>query len=364
LIKIKYIIFERYVFQNKRGGFSHIENVGRVLKNFFYVQIIGRNFDEKFANIDAVFYNNRLSFFKVLLNILVDFKSSFLIRKYFSALPFLFLIIILKKVIKKRQKHYIEINGVSGDFLLKSKTLGHLFLLVNILLLTVYDGIYVVNNNLRRRLLFLKILNPERIIVCSNGGLSSPIIVNGKNLEHRMLNETNLVYFGDNQPHYHIDEFISSLQLMGSFKKNLNVIIIGEGYYNAYPDFVKVYARKTLSELFDFISELNGFNFGLLPLSENSLTSQNDVSPIKYFDYLYCGLPVISSSNCLGSIENRDHIFTYDQISNESLYRTLCKVDNLNLDSYIGCQESAVTVSILYTWDNTLSGLVEMVSKS
>lgn len=363
-VSLKYVILEKEVFKNKRGGYAHIINVARILGFTFNLTILGRNYSENDLEQESIFYNQKFSFLRILWTLGCDFKSTFLIRKYFPALPILFILIVFKKITLSKQKFYIEVNGISGDYVVRNRILNILFLVLNILLLKVYDGIYVVNANLKNRLSSFRVLDPNKIIICSNGGLPSPYSSSPRIFNLQLNSPINIIYYGDNQSHYYLDDFVRSIQLFESSIRRFNLFIIGQGYSKTFPSFVNLCGRMNLNELFRFVSKLDGLSFGLIPLGFNSSTTDNDVCPIKYFDYLYCGIPVISSSNCLGLVENRTHIYSYDLFSDDSIQEVLDRIDKMDDATYKLSHQASVINSLEYSWGNTLKNLVNMISSN
>lgn len=358
---IKYFILEDKVFENKRGGFSHIINVALVLGKNFKIEIVGRNCSEGIPQIDSSFYKGKLALFRMYLHMLCDNKSIFLIRKHLPSLPVLFVIISIKKITRSNQSFFIEVNGVSGDYVVNNKLKKFILKLSNILLLKVYDGIYVVNESLKRRLSLFGFLNTDKIFVCLNGGTSSPYSLIETNTDSKIVKRINLIYFGDNQYHYHIDKIIEALRNSQEHERHFRIYIVGGGYNKTYPSFVSLCGRMKLYELFNFCSKLEGYNFGLIPLNNILSEGNDDICPIKYYDYLYCGLPVIASSNSLGSVKNRNHILTYDQQSDNSLNSIFSLLASIDNKLYTSMRNSSIMESKLFSWENTLLPLVERI---
>lgn len=245
-----------------------------------------------------------------------------LIRKTIFSLFYFLIVGVFNKNAKRL---YWEVNGLSGEGY-KGRAFYHLIYLTILLLHKVVlrksGGVYVVNQQLKDSLCAgFYALSKDHVCVITNGGPKPQ-----KNVATDDENKNiNFIFFGVLQKYNDFELLINSFK---NFTRNkggqYSLFIIGNGVKkqiikNLCDDVKNIHVLDPMS--YDELSEsefsINGV--GLIPLVDNFTSSI--LSPIKLFDYMSLGMPVIASDavNFNGYEIDEKCIFKYKAGDNVSL---------------------------------------------
>lgn len=346
--KITYILPDSDFFNRLCGRVSHAKGIidglidNNVEVNVYSEERINIYIDNQdkliktnFIGGDELSFFSKILFtFKMLNSAINNESGSILIRKtIFSSLFFIFK---LDFFCKRKSKIYWEVNGLTGEKYKESKFLYFIYFLLIILnkiSLRRSNGIYVVNQQLKESLSsgFFRV-NPDIIKIITNGGPESVPFVS----KEKGIKNINFVFFGVYQKYNEFDIVIESFK---SFKKkhtnSSKLYFIGSGVEldkikkisSKENDIIIINAmsHQKLSSM-DFIQD--EFSIGLIPLKDNFTSTI--LSPIKMFDYMSLGMPIIVSNvvNFNGYIINKTNVFEYEagnKISLESCFSYFIK---------------------------------------
>jgi hypothetical protein len=354
---VKYIAAQKDVFERGLGGMSHVEGVANSLSKKYRTILVGKSIKLSDDISDRVFkqdVDGGNFYIGIFLNILMDKNSEiFIIRKEKKAILIIILCFIIKRyILNIKFTSIIEVNGISEEFSSKKNFVRKLLRWIEIRAVSSFDVIYAVNENLKERISNL-IGNPDKkIIVCENGGGDpwsdvSPVIEDDS--------ETNFIFYGANQSHYHVGEFINSVE-SGFGDRKFKIILIGYNFERFSRSRVDAPGSMGKRDFYEYISRLPGKKFGLIPLE--FVPNLNGVVPIKALDYLRSGLPIICSNNIFPDypafvIKYGDSSLEVSSAVRAALDMDKCKYNNML--SKIG--EAYAD----FTWDKTLKPLFEFI---
>lgn len=227
----------------------------------------------------------------------------FLYRKTIFSLLWIILFRIL--FLNRKFKIVSEVNGFVFDYSqkFKSKTWLHDFtVLLHKLVLRFDDLIYVVNEDLSDKLTSgVFPVRKDKVIAIHNGGPKSfPI-----QIENADVSIFNLVFFGILADYNELDLCIEAIS---SYRdKNIHIIGFGDQLQSLKEEAVNMdnvffYGAKTFEQFGQLLNSLNGITAGVIPM--NLGNSKSSLSPIKAFDYMSFGLPIIFSNICLEGVIN------------------------------------------------------------
>jgi hypothetical protein len=213
--------------------------------------------------------------------------------------------IVLFRVFYLNRKFKIatEVNGFIFDYNQKFKSklvLQDIISLIHKLILRFDDLIYVVNEDLEAILStgFFSI-DKRKIVVIHNGGPRPSLL----NLKNDNEDKINLIYFGILADYNELDLIIDVVK----DRTNQFMHVIGFGDQlsvlkskaSGNPNIV-FYGAKSFQEFGELLESLSGISLGLLPNKQGN--SKSSLSPIKAFDYMSFGLPLIFSDVCLQNL--------------------------------------------------------------
>ena len=364
--KVKYYVLEKNVILDGVGGKTHIEGISRALKDHFNLTIIGERLDlldhnyKKNVELINVLKKTTFGFYLFILkDILKDNSSnSFLYRKTILGLFFIVFGIILKKISGSNQKHFIEVNGISGDYGSINFLIRNVLFYINCFCFMFFDGVYCVNKNISNRINESKLVNIKKNFVCQNGGFG-PLIDSKQFKNSNEINNLNILFYGTDNKYYEIDTFRdATIKYNQRYSNNtITLHLIGPG--------LKKYASKNCinageldrNSFIKYVKSLNGFTWGLLPLRNGFLG--RDLMPIKLLDYSSLGIPTISSYVPLAfDSKTRDLILLYKTGDIESIINILNYGISMDVKNYNKIREEILNISNHYDWKNTLQELV------
>jgi glycosyltransferase involved in cell wall biosynthesis len=337
-----------------------------------YTDLSYKNFEEDYINSPLLSVStNSKEFFKIksiwqiykkIRNDRIDFL---IIRKAgFSSLILIPLLSILIRVFRWLDfydtKLICEVNGISFDY--KGGFYRYFVpfgLTINKMALFFSDYLYVVNEDLGRKftLGFLG-KNKKNVIVVNNGG-PDPTDVSAKK-----SNITHFVYFGVLKDYYDIDGICNFANYIEQHSlKNAIIHVIGfgelEGKINVTAmknNSLIYYGRKSRKNFGDIISNLEGRVFGCIPLSIGNGSGQ--MTPIKAFEYMSFGLPLITTSSCLkGYARDQENSLIYDNVDSKSFTNICLKALSLNWSEYESMKKNVIDEYANHTWKSRMLGL-------
>lgn len=369
-ILVKYISLEENVISDNLGGKAHVLGILDVIGREFNTTFVGKYTDgvrKEIKKIKTLEITNKFYLFSIFLNVLNDNNCNcFLFRKTLVGMYVIALSILIKRYIlrHKKQKFIIEMNGISGDFKVDNSILRFLLLYLNAVPLIFFDYVYCVNTNISNRLLNTKLIDEKKIFVCLNGG---PTL----DLEPAQdcsfnENEISLIYIGADQKKYHIDKIASLIEFHNNEKSNpiIYMDLFGSNLekYNTNK-YIRVHGHMAPSEFRVLIKNLRCHKWGIIPLDQIVNISENNVSPIKTFDYMSCGLPIIHSSSTLKDVDiEKKFTLEYNVNSEKSILNVLSQIKNHSVGEYQERVNFVTNNYMKYTWDYTLKGLVHRIN--
>ena len=252
--------------------------------------------------------------------------------------------------------YILEYNGISGDVRVSNRVMKLIFLYLNSLPMLVYDRAYCVNENIANRLASTVFVKPSKVFVCPNGCF----VLGKKQLNRKNHNQIELVFYGSDQPKYHLEWLLDTL----STSDYIHTVHLFGHELERYSNFSKVKCHG-IKRPGDFIAELQvllieGSNlFGVIPL--DILPAGTDIVPIKAMDFLSVPIPILSSNACLSQKDFSKIRYCYNVGDRNSL---LGVVEHLALnqeytDSY--WNKKLDEVMLKYSWSETLKSLVSSI---
>lgn len=336
-MEITYCITKFNFFSSFKGGqIAHACGILNGLKkNNIDCKFLGPK-NEYYAND---FFNNNVNHLTFKLNIyyqiftLIKKNKKILIRKNIENILILYFFSFLLPL-RYRKNVIFEINGFTFERYLEKFPINKIYpfvLIIHKVILRRFKYIYVVSSKLKEDLLsgFLK-LSPENIKYIPNGVDLQPFKRQFK------VNDTKFIFlfFGIYQDYNDYTLIISAFNALrkknGSkvqlhfigFGKNKNLI---ESFSN--PDQgIYSHSPKRIHEI-KSMKFINDFCVGLIPLSKNK--SVKYLSPIKLFDYINMGMPVIVSDIYTDDKDLphvSEFIFKYKTGNCISLFNSMCSI--------------------------------------
>ena len=159
----------------------------------------------------------------------------------------------------------------------------------------MFNILYCVNKNIASRISACRFLE-RKIIVAENGGFGE--LIDKSFFENKNYNQIkclNIVFYGSLQDHYAIDEFLCYTRKFLDEEQNrkIHIHFIGPNFPDFGYNFVTRKDSMNRYEFASYIKSLGLYVYGIIPLKNIGL--KKDTLPIKYFDYVSCGLPIIIS---------------------------------------------------------------------
>lgn len=302
-MKVTYCITQFDFFSSHKGGqISHALGIINGIKsNNISCDYIGpqneyynNNFFNTNVNVLKFKYKIYVTIFK-----LINSEHKIIIRKNIENIIILFLFSFLFSR-KKRESVIFEINGFTFERYLEVFMINKLYtlaLLLHKIILLRFKYIYVVSSKLKNDLItgFIK-LKKENITYIPNG-----VDVQNFNRSFDIKNPKYVfLFFGIFQDYNNyllvINSFNAIRKKYGSLVE-LHFIGFGKNQelLNSIPEIyngIYVHSPRNVSEI-NTMKICNNFCIGLIPLSSD--ISVKYLSPIKLFDYINMGMPVIVS---------------------------------------------------------------------
>ena len=356
-MKVSYVSLEKNVLLDRLGGYSHILGVIEGLSKGFDVSLWSYAVGSVNVDSERVISKeipSKSYYWEIVKEFISDRNSiGFVFRKTLLGMYCVAVAIIFKRMRGDKQKYFMEFNGISGDYRLGWGK--QVFLLINVLPLFVFDGIYCVNEGIRQRLIGTRLVSKDKVFTCLNGG--GKIIAQYEDVErHRVSGDAvNLFYYGADRDFYHLDELVGVIGEFNSNGKNEVKIVlhlIGPGMNRFDAENVVSYGERDIYQFGDIVDQVEGMAWGVIPL--NRLKGGEDIEPIKTFDYMRLGLPILHSQYCLRGFDvDLTKTICYEK-SAVGVSRALSRLSMLDKTSYLDYVKAVLKSYPRYTWEERL----------
>ena len=360
---ITYYSLQKNVVDRGLGGWTHVIGVASTLSKYQHTRLVLHSTTErhqiKSKDISYSILPKKLYLSRIALDIILDRSSATSIyRKSLLGMYAVVFPILLSRLVNNR-KHIIEVNGLSSEFRRSHPLLTRALKILNALPMTIFDRIYVVNNHLKSELVGTIPFSNGKFLVCPNGGpdaLSPPYST--QNYE-----KTNFVYFGSNLDAYHLEEVVAVINQLTENNSSIHLHLIGPSMEKFHGRHVTAHGYQSLIRFRETICGMDGKLFGLIPLNE--VKNATDVEPIKLFDYLSCGIPVMFSEHVLRNIGySKDIGVRYQMDQSSDLKRALEECAGMTEENFTRTTNNVRDVYKTLTWDSRLSELTTYTRNS
>jgi glycosyltransferase involved in cell wall biosynthesis len=281
----------------------------------------------------------------------------FLIR-YAISIPF-FMTKMARLAKRKKALSIVEVNSLAIHNI---KALPVFFRQVLLkfesFILSKYDLVYVVSETLKKQ---LKQANKKlNVIVVPNAANQHSKLPGKKGGKKR------IVYMGTMQPYYDFNLLIEGFNRLLQDYPDITLEFYGKGSkFNDIASSVKINHQIKLHGRYDNenIPELLNRDSDILVLPYKNIPNSNIRSPIKLFEYMSLGLPMLGSNvGQLNEIIIDGHNgFLYKEGDSESLYRNLKYIyENYDFAAKVGSQAYDEFVK-QHTWQYRVKEMIEKI---
>lgn len=339
-----------YIATNFRKEKIKLEGV----ENIYYFP----SFNVRYIKRLAVYVNQVRYFDKIFKESYPDILL-FNSRNYF----------LLKKALSRKEKHsirnYLDIRTLPVWSARYKNLLESFFLRRCLKLATVhFDGVTYITEEMKKHLEKKYNLPPHKFEMWSSG-VNSEIFKPTNNVKKH--EPFRIIYHGDLGEKRRISNVIKALKILKEFE--IEFFILG-----SRKGFVKLYELgKTLGlsnriivhepVSYDKVPKyINRADVGIIPLPK--WPGWNVSSPIKLFEYLSCGLPVIATRipAHLNLLEGKEFVFWADSASPEDLAEAIkLAYENKEHFQTLGCEARKFVVDN-YTWKEQANRLSRFIT--
>ena len=355
---IKYISMQKDVFNRQLGGFSHFKGVSKVLSSNYKLTVVGYNVGK--LNLDGLIYKEIPARFYgsfIFLNWFFDFNSDVVLaRKTLIGSLIVSLFFPIKKLfllaLGKKQALIYEYNGISGEFILDGSALfSKVLLWLNIIPTICSDYTYCVNDYIKNRL--YSPFNIGKLFVCENGG-PDPIYKSSAEYEDGSFG---MVFYGANQAHYDISALVDAVKEVNRKGVDFKLFLVGPDMGHYAQDNVLCVGVMNREKLADYLSSRKELLWGVIPLK--GILAERDVKPIKVFDYMSLGLPVVHSEFCLEGFEKDEAI----SVLYSDPINGISEITSIDLNAYNHKASRVRDLYEKYLWKETLIPMLEVIDE-
>lgn len=375
LKQITYVLPDANFFSRHSGRVTHaIGIISGLIKNDVYINLFSEERVNSYIennntlSLNTLSGGDELSFFSriiftfrlLTLSISNTEKNHpILIRKTVLSLIYFFM-----NLNNNKDCHiFWEVNGL-GLQRWKGKPIRglvfNIILLFNKYILRKSSGVYVVNNELKESLTKgYFAVSKDKVIVLTNGG-PEPF----NKVRIASPDEISFIYFGMFQDYNEFDKVIKAFNFYNKKFKNSNLYIIGSGklenlIYSLSKNLNNINVLKSMSYI-----ELTKMKFletrcvGLIPLK--NFYASSILSPIKMFDYMSLGMPIIHSDsvNFSGYKINHSSCKVYESGDVDSLIEAMIEIDEVKeLNEW----EELMSIAFKNAENNTWQGKMKIL---
>lgn len=356
--KLFYISLDRSVVKKQLGGYSHIKGVIDGVKNYYKLKVGAWCTNLLDVNDNSVTYidiHHKAYYFQVFKILLSDKNTDvFLFRKNLIGMYVVSIAFLVKRLLGSKQKYFFEFNAISGDYQVDSKIKSIILYWSNIIPVILCDGVYCVTQSVFDRLDKNSLVASNKLILCQNGG-PTPLFQEPSNISGEKVC---IYYYGSDMPYYHINHLIKSIKnIRNKLKKPVELHLVGPNMDHFSCSVAKCHGAMGLSEFNNLMKNTKGMAWGIVPLDK--FDAGSSIDPIKTFDYLSLGMPVIHSNECLSSFDN-DKLYS-EKYDIDNIERTLLKISDWCVEDYLVRYESVLSNYHYYQWESRLESLRELM---
>ena len=325
-MKIIYVLPQKNFFsENALGRVSHaIGILNGLSNNGAKVTVVAEEginlFQDRLNNdVDVIAIDRKKNYLLFFLEI---FKSSFSSEGILLIRHNLFFILLTFPFIFLRRS-VVEVNGFATDVSTSfKKFLTPITKFIYNITFLPFSSIYCVNEPIQKAVWpFMRYF--KSVVVIENGGPKQ------NNLNHQLsTGKIDFLFYGGFNPYVGFDHLIKAFQSVNS-KFNSQLHIVGFGPQQDHIEqLIKddkniiFSGKKNLTELREYLSKLDSKVVGLIPM--NIRYPENKLKPIKAFEYMSLGLPLIYADCCFeGIIEDKKDSIMYATGSSKSLVNAM-----------------------------------------
>lgn len=377
-MKTLYYILPKSNFfsQGERGRVTHAIGVAEGFsKNNWNVNVISgkglKNFRSRLPeNVNLIEVcdqenkkNKEKKWRKKILDLLQTHlePSSFLIIRYTISIPFFIYKVANISKHKNNILTIVEVNSLAYHNLKKVPVfLRRLFAKFECFLINKYDVIYVVSDSLKKDI--VRLGGRSKIIVVPN---ASPIRIEKLKVKNEKINrKSRFLYLGVIRPYYDFKLLVDAFKIHSGKNPSFSLHIYGYGdmekeiqtYVNNHEKifFHGKFRNDDIKKIVNFDSDVL-----VLPYRKNSLA--NIGSPMKLFEYMSLGLPVLASN--VGQLNDiiidKYNGYLYDSDNINSLIDKMEYIAQNSLSSRNVGQQGLKDLLSKHTWEVRIKSMID-----
>lgn len=364
-MSFSYINLQRSAVPGRLGGWAHICGVVDALRKDGEVKVVSymaRDVAENRRGAISVDIPKNLYYLHIAKFVWREKASeSFVFRKTLLGMYIVFFVVLAKKMIGSKQLFFMEFNGISGDFVIENSFFKRILLYSNLFPLFVFDGVYCVNENIRQRIVSSRIICANKVFVCKNGGANVFDNIR-KAVRLDGYEGVDIYYYGADRPFYHLSKIIGCVVAVNEAAaiSAVRLHLVGPNLDSFSGPNVFVHGAADEAQFASMIISSRGMAWGIIPL--NDLGGRRDIEPIKTFDYMRMGLPLMHSSYCLEGFDPNEEISrSYDVSNLKQLVSILKTLIVMSGNEYDGVRNEVFSKYSEFLWENRLLELRKRV---
>ena len=364
-----YIPHSSFFSESPYGRVTHaIGIVNGFVENDWEVEVIAEsgilNFTDRIDSRVKITPIKPYSYFEHIkllgrCNKLVNGSEYFLYRKTVFGLFWIMIFRLL--TILRKFDILSEVNGFIFDYnqtFKDRKVLIALSELLHKVILRFDDYIYVVNEDIKSILSkgFMGVKS-DKILAIHNGGPKPNYI----DFDQKNFNEIHFVFFGILADYNELDLFIDSI----APHSNMHLDIVGFGpeedrlkQKSIDNQNITFYGKRTFQEFVDLVNSWTTPVVGIVPM--NMGNKLGSLSPIKAFDYMSLGMPILYSDSCLGDVLiSGVHGLCYETGKIKSLESAIGQISKK--ENYMIYVNNVKEEYIKHTWKSRMKELINVL---
>ena len=349
-----YISLDKAAVEKQLGGYSHIKGVIEGLKGHYKLKVgayctklLGNKTDEV-DYVEILHSKYYLNVFKLLIQ---DKETDvFLFRKNLIGMYIVSVAFLLKRLLGSKQKYYFEFNAISGDYQVENKLKLAFLYWSNIIPVILSNGVYCVTQSVFDRLAENLFVSNDKLVLCPNGG-PSPLF---QEIENVTEDKLCIYYYGSQMPYYHINYLVSCIKkIQNDLGRTIELHLVGPKMTHLKEPNVYVHGPMGMESFQVLMANVKGLSWGIVPLDK--FDAGSSIDPIKTFDYLSLGMPVLHSKECLSLFDTKSNYSEKYEI--QSLIESLTKIRAMSRVDYINIYHDLVGNYYVYQWEARLEKL-------